>query len=132
MRAFPDVEAIVAQTLRDAGIAALGTRVYSSIPKRPTYPLVVVQRTGGLPAVRRYLDSGTVQVEVWGTSKSEAHDIAQQARVELLDLEGTAVTDPVAAFITAVDDAVGLTWDPDTLTARDRYFFAVAIFARST
>lgn len=127
---FPDVEAVVAKAIRDAATGA-GTRVYSSVPKTPTYPLVTVSRQGGQPAVRRYLDAAEIEIYVWGTSKSEARDIADAARRAVLDLEGTAVTDPVSAFVSGVEDSRGLTWDPDQTTGRDRYFFTMSVYARA-
>ena len=128
--AFPDTEAIAAKTLRDANIT--GSRVYSSIPKNPTYPLITVHRIGGLPAVRDYMDAANIQIEVWGGTKSEAFDAAAEARATLIELEGTSVTDPVDAWISAVEDSLGLSWQPDPLTGKDRYLFAVSIYARST
>ena len=128
---FPDVEAIAARRLRDAGITNLGTRVYSSIPGDPTYPLIVLRRLGGEPAVRTSLDAGRLEIQVWGESKSQAHDIAATARVKLLELEGEIISVPVGAFVTAVNDDQGLTWDPDNLTGYDRYVFAMRIFAKS-
>lgn len=125
---LPDVEAICATALRTAAIA--GGRVYSSVPKSPTFPMIVVRRDGGTPVVRQRLDAPVIVVEVWGTSKSEAHDAAQAARVALLALEGTSVTSPSAAVVVAVNDARGLTWQPDASTGRDRYFFAMSVYAR--
>lgn len=130
-RVFPDIEAIVGKALRDANISGIGTRWYSSVPNTPVYPIGVVQRLGGNPPVRPYLDAGVIQIEVWGTSKAEARDIAARARIAILELEGTAVMFPEAAFVTGVDDSRGLTWQPDELTGRDRYLFNMEVFARS-
>lgn len=127
---FPDIEAVVSGWLRDGNISGIGTRWYSSIPGTPTYPLGRIQRVGGLPAVRQYLDAANIQVEVWGESKSEARDIAAAARVRLLRLTGQSVTDPVIAFVSAVEDALGLSWRPDPETGKDRYLFSVIVFAR--
>lgn len=127
----PDMEAVCAVTLRTAAISGLGTRVYSSIPRDPTYPLITVSRIGGLPSVREYLDAANIQIDVWGGTKSEAHDIAARARVVLLTLAGTSVTTPVAAWISAVEDSLGLSWQPDPLTGRDRYLFGVTVYGRA-
>ena len=128
---FPDVEAIVAKTLRTASIPNISTRVYSSIPRDPTFPLITVQRIGGIPAVREYMDAGNIQIDVWGGTKSEARDAAARARIVLLGLAGSAVTDPVAAWVSAVEDSLGLSWQPDQLTGRDRYLFGVSVYARA-
>lgn len=125
----PDIEAIAATALRVAAIP-LVTGVYSAIPKTPTFPLITVERVGGSPVVREYMDGADVEVAVWATTKSEGHDIAQRARVVLLELEGTAVTSPVAAFVSSVDDAQGLRWHPDQSTGRDRYVFSLTFSAR--
>lgn len=128
----PDIEAIAANAIRNASIPGLNG-VYSSIPKKPepVYPLITVARDGGEPAVRQYLDAGVIEVRVWGGTKSEIQDIAQRARVALLELEGTTITSPVRAVISGVDDARGLRWEPDELTGKDRYIFMMTIFARS-
>lgn len=131
-RTFVDAEAVISTALRTAPlISALGTRVYSSIPKNPTYPLVTVKRIGGIPAERHALDRAQIQIDVWGDTKGSAHDVAAAARVKIHELEGTSftMTDPaVTAFVTAVRDTIGLTWLPDVETARDRYMFAVTVY----
>lgn len=126
----PDLEAVAAAALRTAAIAGLDTRVYSSVPTSPTFPLITVQRIGGIPAVREYLDTANLQIDVWGGSKSEIRDIAARARVVLLELAGTLVTSPVRAWISAVEDVLGLSWQPDQLTGRDRYLFGVLVYGR--
>jgi uncharacterized protein DUF3168 len=125
---FPDAEAVVGKAIRDASISGLGNRVYSSIPNNPTWPLVLVRRIGGVPAVRQYLDTANVQIEVWGDTKANAQSIAQQARTAVLNLEGRTLTDPVNAFVTGVDDSLGLFWMPDQETSRDRYIFGMLIW----
>lgn len=128
---FPDLEAVVRKHLADANILGIGSRWYSSVPKEPEWPLGTVQRVGGLPAVRQYLDAASIQVDVWGQNKSEAFDIAAQARSTVFGLEGTSISDPVDAWISGVDDVLGLTFVPDQLTGRDRYLFGVAVYGRS-
>jgi hypothetical protein len=125
-----DVEAIVASVLRAAGITNL-VGVYSSIPKDPTFPLITVQRIGGFSPVREYLDAANIQIDVWGGSKSEAFDIAARARLVLLGLAGTQVPSPVSAWVSAVEDSLGVTWQPDPSTGRDRYLFSVLVYARA-
>lgn len=128
-RELPDLEAVAATAIRNANITNLAARVYSSIPaQNAVFPLATVQRISGTPAVREALDAANLQIDVWGGSKSQARDIAARARVVLLELEGTAVTDPVNAYITAVEDALGLNWQPDPDTGRDRYLFGVLIY----
>ena len=138
--AFPDIEAIVSIGLRQAGIPNLAG-VYSSIPaKNPTFPLIVIRRVGGFPAVRQYLDQARIQVDVWGgakgdgpgqPTKSDIMDIAALARKTVMELEGTTIHEPVDAFVAAVNDGSGLYWLPDPHTGRDRYTFARLVYARS-
>ncbi len=127
---FPDFEAIIAATLRAASITDLGVRVYSSIPTNPTFPLVTVKRIGGSPRVRQYLDGANLQIDVWGGTKAQARDIAAACRTTIFLLEGTQVSSPVSAWISGVDDSLGLTWLPDQETGRDRYLFSVLVAGR--
>jgi hypothetical protein len=132
VQAFPDIEALCAEQVRET----LSARVYSSIPRDPVYPLITVKRIGGVPAVRERLDSARLQLDVWGTSKSEARDLADQARVVLHGMESKVYSvtggDAVNAVVTGVVDNLGLTWLPDPVTDRDRYIFGVVIYAHST
>lgn len=126
----PDIEAAVAEWLRNSSITGVGTRVYTEVPATPTFPLVTVTRIGGVPAVREYLDMGAIQVDCWGGTKAEAHDAAVEARVACLGLEGQSLSLPVSIVVTSVEDALGLTWQPDEDTGRERYLFAVNVYAR--
>lgn len=138
-RTLPDLEAVASVALRSADIEGLNG-VYSSVPARnPRYPLITVDRAGGSPAVREILDRAYIRVLVWGglagdgpgaPSKSQILDIAQEARVVLLEMEGQTVHDPVDAFITAVEDGSGLSWKPDQ-TGRDRYIFTMWMYGFS-
>lgn len=124
---FPDVEAVCSEWLRSSGICS--KRVYSTIPtKNPVWPLVIVKRLGGIPVVRQRLDRARIQVDVWGGTKSEARAIADAARVALHELEGTT-SSKWNSMITGVDLELGLTYQPDSDTGRDRYIFAVAVYA---
>lgn len=128
---FPNVEAIVGEVLRDANISGLSTRVYSGVPKTPTYPLITVKRIGGVPVERHRLDRARIQIDVWGENKGQALTIASTARSVLIGIEGQSFTDPVVGTVTAVDDDLGLTWLPDPVTDRDRYIFGVSVIAHA-
>lgn len=123
----PDIESAVIAWLKDGAIA--GGRVYSKIPTDPAFPLVTVARIGGIPSVREHLDRANIQVDVWGGTKSEALDLAQQAREMLLEMEGQVSTDAAMIWISAVEDSLGLTYQPDEETGRERYLFAVNVHA---
>lgn len=126
---FPDIEAVCRQALADAGVC--GGRVYSTIPAKVTkesWPLAIVRRLGGTPAIRQRLDAARIQVDVWGGTQAEARDEADAARVALHELEGQAFT-RWDAFVTAVDDELGLNRVPDGDTGRERYVFACRVYA---
>jgi hypothetical protein len=123
---FPDCEAVIAYAIRNAGITDLDG-AYSSVPKDPPDNYVVVTRLGGQPLERHHLDQARIQLDCWAVSSTVAHDIAQAARVAVMALEGTTVHDPVDAFITAVDDALGLTFLPDPDTGKDRYVLSLLV-----
>lgn len=130
---FPDAEAIVGWSLRQANVA--GGRVYSSVPHTPTFPLVIIQRIGGIPVERHRIDGPRLQITTWGTSKSEAHDIAQLSRTTIHNMEGDNFTTgggaPVNIFVAGVEDDLGLFWSPDSPTGRDRYIFGVRLITHA-
>lgn len=131
---FPDAEALIGIILRAASITGLSSRVYSSIPKAPTYPLITIKRIGGIPAERHRLDRARIQIDVWGNTKSEARDIADAARVAIFAAEGQTYDETgteMDGFITCVEDDLGLAFIPDPATARDRYVFGLAIYLHS-
>jgi hypothetical protein len=123
MFTFVDAERYVGEALRAASTGA-GTRVYSSIPKSPTWPLITLQRIGGMPVDKHRVDRASIQIAVWADTKSAAHDIAQEARVAILRMEGTT---PNGAVIAGVTDQLGMTWQPDPVTQRDRYIFGMML-----
>lgn len=123
---FPDIEAMVGAALRAEGVC--GRRVYSSIPANPTYPLVTVARLGGVPPDRRRLDRARIQVDVYGNNKAEARDAAELARRVVLEMEGETFAS-FNGFVSDVEDELGLTFLPDQDTKKDRYLFAVGVFA---
>lgn len=124
---FPDAEAIVGYVIR----VGVPCRTYSSIPQAAEYPLVIVKRLGGLPAQRVRLDTAELQLDVYGTTKSEARLLALQARREVWQAQGTTVTvnASISGFITGVEDSQGLTWLPDpTNVPKDRYVLGLRVF----
>lgn len=126
--ALPDSEALASSVLR----TQLSARVYSSIPSNPTFPLMTVKRIGGIPADRVRLDRARLQIDVWGNSKSEARDLADAARVVLHAMENktyrVSAGAVVDAVVTGVEDELGLSWQPDPVTDKDRYILGVALY----
>lgn len=125
---FPDSEAMCAHALKDAGIC--GGRVYSSIPRNPTWPLTIVKRLGGIPAVERRLDSARIQIDVFGNNKAEARLECDKARVALHNMEGTIFLTE-KGFVSGVEDELGMIFVPDPETARDRYILGVRVYTHS-
>lgn len=124
---MPDVEAVCIAALRAEPVA--GGRAYGKVPAEPTFPLLLVQRVGGIPAVPRRLDAARIQVSSYGSTKAEARDTAELARRVLHQSEATTFAE-LQAFVTGVDDELGLQWLPDPETMRDRYIFVVTVYAR--
>lgn len=129
---LPDVEAAVG-----TWFIAQGLRSYSSIPNNPTWPLLVVMRLGGQPAVPQALDAARIQVEVWGdssTKKADVFDYARRAARWLNELEDQSVelSNGEVVQVTASRPELGPQWLPDPPTGRPRYIFANRVYARKT
>ena len=131
---FPPAELLTQEVLRQVMVDLKG-RVYSSVPSRPDYPFLTIRRVGGIPAVRERLDRASLQIDVWGNNKTEALDVAHRARVELLSMSGTSYLKadgwPVDAYVTGVEDELGLSFLEDHVTGKDRYLFGVAVYLHS-
>lgn len=129
---LPDIELVVREWLVDhAAVDALVSgRIATSLPSNPTYPLLTYSRIGGIPAVRQRLDVARIQVRAWAMTRPAASSLARFTRAALLDMEGQTVA---GAFITAVNDDLGLAWLPDTVQTPPipSYVLGVAIYARA-
>lgn len=126
VRILPDAELLAVTALRaDADLAAIvDTRVYTSIPAEPTFPLVRVVRVGGIPEIRQHLDVARLQVDAWGATKFEARTAAATAQAVLHRLVGSHDE----GVVTAVVDDLGLSWQPDAETGQPRYTLGVALY----
>lgn len=123
---FPDAEAAVSTALRTAGF-----RCYSSIPKKaPQYPLIRIARVGGTPLDRHSHDVADLQLDVYGTTKSEARLYASQARTAVHGAESSTVALTSGdAWISGVQDISGLMWLPDTSNVPiNRYVLNLRVF----
>lgn len=123
---MPDVEAVCVSALRAADVA--DGRAYGAVPAEPEFPLILVQRVGGQPSVRRRLDRASIQVSAYGEDKAEARDAADAARLALMNAEATYFEE-LSAYVTGVEDELGLQWLPDPDTTRARYIFTVSVSA---
>jgi hypothetical protein len=120
-----DVELIAVNFLRGrAEITALvGSRVYTEVPAEPTFPLLTVQRIGGLVDWPGWLDTARLQVDAWAATKYAARTLAATALAVLLEMPGIYAQ----GVITHVTQDLGLTWSPDETTDRPRYVLGVAV-----
>lgn len=135
LRLLPDAELIAVDILRASSDldSLVNNRVYTAIPSEATYPLVRVIRIGGLPTIRQHLDVARLQVEAWAgilddpavatTAKGTARQVAVVAQAALHAAIGTHD----AGVVTAVEDDLGLSWQPDPDTDRARYLFGVSL-----
>lgn len=126
MRLLPDAELLAVNALRtDADLIALvAGRVYTAVPAEPTFPLVRVTRIGGVPVISQHLDVARLQVDVWGATKYQARTVAAAAQAVLHTIAGIHAE----GVVTAVEDDLGLSWQPDQETDQPRYVFGVAMF----
>lgn len=104
--AFPDVEAALVGYLDGVLDAAVGSEWPEGLPEN--LPFVAVSRGGGAVVTRFVLEDVTVDFDVLGPSKAEAHDLAQLVRAHLFAAEGTTQG---GARIYRVDD-ISLIWLP--------------------
>lgn len=131
---LPDVVAITRIWLlsRPALTDLVGIRISTRTAAAPAYPYLTLQRIGGIPAVRRRLDTARIQIDAWGSDEASASLVARTARAELHRMEGYRHRDGV---ITAVDDVLGVAWAPFTpsgaqgSTPKPRFTFDVEISA---
>lgn len=121
---FPDAEAVLIQALNASEFPAC-----AALSAQPDLPCVLVKRIGGVPAERHHLDLANIQIEVWGNDKAEASSLAQEVRAAIHGLEGIALTEQqTPAFISGVEDQLGIAWLPDPVTDRARYVFGVGVY----
>jgi hypothetical protein len=130
LRLLPDAELLVVNRLRAAAdiTAIVGTRVYTEIPATPTFPLLRINRVGGIPEIRQHLDVARIQIDAWATSKFQARRLAATAQAALHSLVGAHAE----GVVTAVEDDLGLTWSPDDATGTARYVFGCALWLHPT
>lgn len=94
-------------------------------------------RVGGIPVARGHLDRARLQLEGFGSSAIEAHDITAAALHALLELGVTGATfgpvpgsdheGPLAA-VTGSEQTIGLANRPDPVTGAPRYLAEVILF----
>jgi hypothetical protein len=132
MQLLPNAASLISQALRATPeVAALiGDRVYTEIPKDPTWPLIRVTRFGGVPVTTTplWLDEARIQIDCWGGTKWQAWQAAETARAALTTLPGVHTVAGQRAVVTGItlgsfaEDA-----DPSYTPARPRCRFDVTV-----
>ncbi len=75
-----DVEALVVNFLRAQPTitAVVNDRVYTDRPHQPTYPMVLVNRTGGGCIYKNHLDSAEMSIQALGGTHKVAYSLAAE------------------------------------------------------
>jgi hypothetical protein len=127
---LPDVEAIVSAYLRShPDVAALvSDRVYTRIPRNPTFPLLRLWRIGGAPVYSTplMLDAALLQIDAFGGSISQTRTLAATAMAALADLPDGHPNVRGCDFGALASDE-----DPSYEPPKPRYRFDVTVYARS-
>lgn len=134
---LPDVVALTRNwLLRQPAVTDLvGQRVYTIIPRSPTFPLVVLQRTGGRPQKREWIDAAVIDVTCYADPNSVVIDPEEQASLITRTVRAAIHQAPgwhdAEGVITDVEDVLGMTWHPDTALdpPRPSFVFSVRITA---
>jgi len=106
-----DVEALVATFLRgQTSVTALVTdRVYTDMPHKRDWPLVLVNRTGGGSLYKDWLESAEIQVSAYGGTHKAAYNLAQACMSSM----AAAMVGPHAEGVVTKVKADGIAYDPD-------------------
>ena len=114
---LPDIEAVLQSwCLGDPRLeAVIGVNVGGELPAKAkaTDPWLIVQRLGGTPTRREWLDRALIQIDAWAGTKVTASLVARTARASIHSMPYGVVH---GAVVTGVEDIVGVMWFPD----RDR------------
>lgn len=128
-----DVEALLATFLR--GQAAVtdiaGDRVYTDLPHKREWPLVLITRTGGHALYRNWLEAIDVEISAYGGTHKAAFLLAQAC---VQSMATAMVGAHIEGVVTKVK-AEALAYDPDPDSAdqqghtRPRYTVAAVVTA---
>lgn len=101
-------------------------RIYSALPENPTWPAIRIVRFGGpVGESLRWLDTASMQVDVWGGPKATARLVCDTF---LAYASAQLVGQHALGVVTAVRTA-GPRWEPDAsyTPARPRYIGEMAV-----
>ena len=113
---YPDDELALIQYLRTVPeVTALvpGTRITTELPPSPTYPVVLVQRAGGV-GIWPALDDAALQVDVVAAAgaRRACKVLAQTVRAAVLAIANDIVPEGVLA---SASEEIGPQYLPDTV-----------------
>ena len=130
---LPDTEALVISALAAMPeLAALGSRIYSVVPKQRTFPLARVFRFGGDPLYTGdpyWLDNPSVQVDLWADGGMvEARALAEMLRACCAQrLAGTYSSGVISSVrVSALVQSADSTFNPP----KPRYRFTAQLIVR--
>lgn len=112
---LPDSELALIEYLRGRSeITALvpAARITTTLPPKPTYPVVLIQRAGGLADAWQQIDEPAFQVDVVGGSRYQCQQLARTVRACILAIFNDAVTE---AVLVSASEEVAIQWFPDTV-----------------
>lgn len=111
----PDDELAILQYLR--GIPAVtalvpSARITTELAPSPTYPVLLIQRAGGVMAVPQRIDEPAIQVDAVGGTKAQCKRLMLAARAAILAIANDIVAE---AVLSSAVEEVGPSWLPDTI-----------------
>jgi len=118
IRVLPDAPLALIQYLgarSEVTAVVPASRITTAIPSNPTYPLVIVQRVGGLSVAKENIDEAALQVSVFHTldKQQECSLVARTIRAAIVAIQNDSVS---AGVLVSGWEETGPQWLPDTTT----------------
>lgn len=116
LRVLPDAPMAVVQYLRlRSEVTALvpSDRITTAIAPQPTYPVVIVQRIGGIALAKENIDEAAIQISVFGGSQYQCSTLARTIRAAISAIQNDTVS---AGVLVSGWEESGLAWLPDETT----------------
>jgi hypothetical protein len=126
-----DVEALITTFLRGqtAVTALVIDRVYSDLPHDRTYPLVLVNRTGGGFTYKQYLEEADVEIAAHGGTHKQAYNLANACLTSM----ATSIVGSHSDGVVTKVKATSVVYQPEVDSAdpqghaRPRYLVSVTV-----
>lgn len=112
---LPDGELALIQYLRsrtEVTDLVPAERITTTLPPKPTYPVVLVQRIGGLANAWQQIDEPAFQVEAVGGDRYTTQQVARTVRACILAIRNDIVSE---ATLVSGSEEVGIQWIPDAV-----------------